>query len=355
VIFLAKVLAILGNINLAINYTDPHESTYALLSEAEKASLLAKDLTQQLLTFAKGGEPVLKTTSIAEIITDSSSFVLRGSNVRCDTWFAPDLLPVDIDPGQISQVIQNVIINAAHAMSQGGVIDIRCENVLNHHQNFPFLHGDSYIVVTIKDHGVGIPNKIIDKIFDPYFSTKQTGSGLGLAICHSIITQHGGYITVESKPEKGTLFSIYLPASKNQISAPPIKKTGHVAQRQGKIMIMDDDEMIREIAKAMLTRLGYEIKLATDGAEAVDMYQKDLDAGIQADLIIMDLTVPGGMGGEEAVKKILSINPGAKIFVSSGYSNDPIMANYSDYGFCGAIVKPYQMQELNKILQEVLG
>lgn len=151
--------AILGNINLAINYTDPHESTYALLSEAEKASLRAKDLTQQLLTFAKGGEPVLKTTSIAEIITDSSSFVLRGSNVRCDTWFAPDLLPVDIDPGQISQVIQNIIINAAHAMPQGGVIDIRCENVLNHHQNFPFLHGDSYIVVTIKDHGGRYPQQ----------------------------------------------------------------------------------------------------------------------------------------------------------------------------------------------------
>jgi PAS domain S-box-containing protein len=347
--------AILGNINLALDYTDPHESTYALLAEAEKASLRAKDLTQQLLTFAKGGEPVRKTTSIAEIITDSSSFVLRGSNVRCDTWFAPDLLPVDIDSGQISQVIQNIIINAAHAMPQGGVINIRCENISKHQQNLPSLRGDRYVVVTIEDHGIGIPSNIIDKIFDPYFSTKQTGSGLGLAICHSIITRHGGQITVESEPGKGTAFSIFLTASTNKIPVSPDKGTASASQRHGKIMIMDDNEMVRNMAKAMLSRLGYEIELAADGEEAIGIYKKTLATGSQADLIIMDLTIPGGMGGEDAVKEILAINPEAKILVSSGYSNDPIMANYTDYGFCGAIVKPYQLQEINTILQDVLG
>ena len=347
--------AILGNINLALDYTDPHESTYALLSEAEKASLRAKDLTQQLLTFSKGGEPVRKTTSIAEIITDSASFVLRGGNVRCATWFAPNLLSVDIDPGQISQVIQNIIINAAAAMPHGGVIDIRCENLLEHQHKPPSLHGNTYIVVTIKDSGVGIPSNIIDKIFDPYFSTKQTGSGLGLAISHSIITRHGGHISVESETGKGTVFSIYLVATTNQISDPPVKETGPTAQERGKIMIMDDDTMVRDIAKAMLTRLGCEVELAAEGEEAIAIYKKNLSAGTPADLIIMDLTIPGGMGGEDAVKQILAINPGAKILVSSGYSNDPIMANYKDYGFCGAIVKPYQMQELNKILQKVLG
>jgi len=347
--------AILGNINLALDYTDPHESTYALLSEAEKASLRAKNLTQQLLTFSKGGEPVRKTTSIAEIITDSASFVLRGSNVRCDTWFALDLWPVDIDPGQISQVIQNIIINAAHGMPQGGVIDIRCENLPEHQLKRLSLRGNRYIVVTIKDSGVGIPSNIIDKIFDPYFSTKQTGSGLGLAISHSIIIRHGGHITVESEPGKGTAFSIYLAASTNQISDSPDKESGPAPQGQGKIMIMDDEAMVRNMVKAMLTRLGYEVELADDGAKAIDIYKKTMSTDTQVDLIIMDLTIPGGMGGEDAVKEILAINPEAKILVSSGYSNDPIMANYKDYGFCGAIVKPYQMQELNMILQKVLG
>ena len=239
-------------------------------------------------------------------------------------------------------------------MPQGGVIDIRCENLLEHQHKPPSLHGNTYIVVTIKDSGIGIPSNIIDKIFDPYFSTKQTGSGLGLAISHSIITRHGGHISVESETGKGTVFSIYLVAT-NQISDSPVKEKGPTTQGRGKIMIMDDDTMLRNIAKAMLTRLGCEVELAAEGEEAIDIYRKNLSTGTQADLIIMDLTIPGGMGGEDAVKEILAINPEAKILVSSGYSNDPIMANYKDYGFCGAIVKPYQMQELNKILQKILG
>ena len=347
--------AILGNINLALDCTDPHESTYTLLAEAEKASLRAKNLTHQLLTFSKGGEPVRKTTSIAEIITDSSSFVLRGGNVRCDTWFAPDLMPVDIDSGQISQVIQNIIINASHAMPQGGAIEIRCENLLDKQQQHPpSLRAGSYVVVTITDHGVGIPHNIIDKVFDPYFSTKQSGSGLGLAISHSIISRHGGYITVKSEPGKGTTFSIYLTASTNQLPDSPDDETSSVTQGHCKIMIMDDDEMVRSMAKAMLTRLGYEVELAADGEEAIGIYKKELATDTQADLIIMDLTIPGGMGGGDAVKEILAINPDAKILVSSGYSNDPIMANYKDYCFIGAIVKPYQMQDLTKVLRQVL-
>ena len=226
------------------------------------------------MTFAKGGEPVRKTTSIAEIINDSSSFVLRGANVRCDTWFAPDLLPVDIDSGQISQVIQNIIINAAHAMPEGGVIDIHCENLLKHQKKPQFLHADRYIVVTIKDRGTGIPDSIINDIFDPYFSTKPTGSGLGLAICHSIVTRHGGHIAVESEPGMGTVFSIYLPASADQIAESPVHETENPAQGFGKIMIMDDDDMIRNMTKALLAHSGYEVELAHDGEEAIAIYKK---------------------------------------------------------------------------------
>lgn len=347
--------AILGNINLALTFTNPNEEIYAILFEAEKASLRAKGLTHQLLTFSKGGEPVRKTTSIVDVITDSSSFVLRGGNVRCDTWFEPDLLPVDIDPEQISQVVQNIIINADHAMPQGGVIDIRVKNVLEQQDIPSSLLGDRCIVVSIKDNGSGIPHEIIDNVFDPYFSTKQTGSGLGLAICHSIITQHGGHITIESEPGKGTTISIYLSVSQNQLPESIDQESCLPISGHGKIMIMDDEEMVRNIGKAMLTHLGYEVEVAVDGEEAINMYEKNLSSGTQADLVIMDLTIPGGKGGEDAVKEILAINSEAKIIVSSGYSNDPIMANYKDYGFCGAVEKPYQMQELNRIVSEVLG
>ncbi len=346
--------AILGNINLALEYTSPHEPTYTLLAEAEKASLRAKDLTQQLLTFSRGGEPIRKTTSIAEIIKDSSTFVLRGSNVRCDTWFAPDLLPVDVDPGQISQVIQNIIINASHAMPEGGIIDIRGENITEGHAPPSLQNGKKYIVITIRDHGTGIPQDIIDNIFDPYFSTKQTGNGLGLAICHSIIMRHEGSITVESKPGTGTVFSIYLVASKEEIPDYPGKTPRPTVEICSKIMVMDDDVMVQDISKAILTRLGHDYQFAANGEEAVALYKNDYLSGKQADLIIMDLTIPGGMGGKDAVKEILAINPEAKVLVSSGYSNDPIMANYKDYGFCGAIVKPYQMKELKVTMQEAL-
>ncbi|BCL62355.1 hypothetical protein DGMP_30480 [Desulfomarina profundi] len=346
--------AILGNISLALEYTPPHEPTHLLLAEAEKASLRAKDLTQQLLTFSRGGEPIRKTTSIAEIIKDSSTFVLRGSNVRCDTWFAPDLLPVEVDPGQISQVIQNIIINASHAMPDGGVVTIRGENVTEDHIPPSLQNEKQYIVITIRDHGTGIPQNIIDNIFDPYFSTKQTGNGLGLAICHSIIMRHEGFIAVESKPETGTVFSIYLVASKEKITDCSGEKPEAAAQVCSKIMVMDDDAMVQDISRAILTRLGHDYQFAPDGEEAVALYKKDYLSGNQADLIIMDLTIPGGMGGKDAVKEILAVNPEAKVLVSSGYSNDPIMANYEEYGFCGAIVKPYQMKELKVTIQEAL-
>ena len=346
--------AILGNLNLALDYTSPHEPAYTLLVEAEKASLRAKDLTQQLLTFSRGGEPVRKTTSIAEIIIDSSTFVLRGSNVRCDTWFAPDLHPADVDSGQISQVIQNIIINASHAMPQGGTIDIRGENVAEGLKSPLLSDEEDYIVVRVRDHGTGIPSNIISNIFDPYFSTKQTGSGLGLAICHSIIVRHDGFITVESEPGEGTVFSIYLVASKGEIAEDLGGASNPVKQVHGKIMVMDDDEMVQNITKAILGHFGYAHQFVADGEEAVTLYGRDFSVGNQADLIIMDLTIPGGMGGEDAVKEILAINPAAKVLVSSGYSNDPIMANYEKYGFCGAIVKPYLMKELNESIQEVL-
>ena len=345
--------AILGNINLALLDDDMREGTRKLLSDAEKASIRAKGLTRQLLTFSKGGEPVKETASISDIIRDSADFVLHGSNVSCVYSLPGDLWLVDIDRDQMSQVIQNIIINAMHAMPAGGTIRIDCDNIDSPASPTASLSSaDKYIKIDISDSGSGIPETLINKIFDPYFSTKEEGSGLGLTITHSIISKHGGSISVQSRPGEGTTFTIYLPASTRQQkrSEEAMKTAGHKA----KIMIMDDEKLIRDVTSAMLNLLGHEVIPAKDGKEAIKLYQQHNDAGEPIDIIIMDLTIPGGMGGKEAVGEILTINPRAKVIVSSGYSHDPVMAHYQDHGFIAALVKPFQLQDFTDALNQAL-
>jgi PAS domain S-box-containing protein len=348
--------SILGNINLSLFDESLQERTKNPLSEAEKASLRAKDLTQQLLTFSKGGDPVKQTASLDKVIQDSANFVLHGDKVACQYNIPEDLWLVDVDKGQISQVIQNIVLNASHAMPEGGIIAISCEN-LSSVDKKTMARGkrDKFIKISIQDNGIGIPQKLIDKIFDPYFSTKQEGSGLGLAICQSIISKHNGDIFVESSPGEGTTLTIYLPASDKPQPHPQEKIEDYKIASQAKILIMDDDEMVRNVAKAMLTKLGNEVILSEHGAEAVILYQEAMNSGNSIQLVIMDLTIPGGMGGKDAVQEIHKLNPEAKVIVSSGYSNDPIMANFKDHGFCAAIAKPFQLQELSRVLSQVLG
>ena len=347
--------AILGNISLALTITKPKDEIYELLVESEKATMRAKDLTQQLLTFAKGGDPVRKIAAIDEVIRDSAGFVLRGSNVRCDFKFSEELWPVTIDTGQISQVIQNIIVNASQAMPTGGTIALDCSNYCLELSDIIPVEPGNYIKIAVKDQGVGIPNELLDKIFDPYFTTKQKGSGLGLAITHSIIKKHDGYITVDSELGLGATFTIFLPASEGGQANSQKKAVTPLATTQGKVMIMDDEGMVREIVAKMLSISGYEVIAAKDGDEALKLYQKAKDDGLPIDLIIMDLTIPGGMGGKDAVGKVLQIDPQAKVIVSSGYSNDPVMADFSEYGFLGALVKPFQIQELKGIVSEVMS
>jgi len=349
------LVGIVGNISLALEYVKAEDRIHPLLLGAEKASLRATELTQQLLTFSKGGEPVRETDSIEEIIRESSGFVLHGGNVACAYDIPENLWLVDVDRGQISQVVQNIIINARQAMPDGGLIRIGCENVAGF-----VLPGSSaaapgkYVKITIRDSGIGIPAKFLDRVFDPYFSTKKEGSGLGLAICHSIITKHAGHIGVQSQPGEGTTFVIHLPASEKNMLNEAVKKSKAMVG-QARILVMDDEETVREVVQAMLAHLGHEVMTAGDGAEAVALYEKNRNTSTPIDLILMDLTVPGGMGGKEAVKGILAMDPQAKVVVSSGYSNDPVMANHREFGFCGAIVKPYQMAELVETLNSVLS
>lgn len=346
--------AILGNLSLAQIADDIGETTREMLSEAEKATLRARDLTQQLLTFSKGGEPVRQTSSLEEIVRDTAAFVLHGDNVAIEFEFADDLYLVEIDKGQISQVVQNIIINAKQAMSSGGTIQVRCENIQAGPEMGVSL-STPMVAISIADHGAGISKKIIDKIFDPYFSTKSHGNGLGLAICHSIIRKHKGQISVQSTHGEGTEFTILLPAAVSaQVSKVNEPQTRYTAVK-AKILVMDDEEIVREVLQAMLVQAGHKVTLAANGEDALGAYTEAHKAGEDFDLIIMDLTIPGGMGGEEAVKGILQIKPDAKVVVSSGYSTNPIMANYADYGFCGAIVKPYQYKELVSIISSILS
>ena len=349
--------AILGSINLARLRLGHGEGTQAikLLEDAEKASLRAKGLTQQLLTFAKGGEPVRRVAHIAHIIQDSADFILSGGKVHCRYALADNLWPVSIDAGQISQVIQNIVINAMHAMPDGGQLEISCENVSNDRQQLLFLPAGNFVRIRIKDQGTGIPAELLDRIFDPYFTTKEEGSGLGLALTHSIVSKHQGYIEVESGGW-GTAFTIYLPALAEHLAAaePATANPEHHPMR-ARVLVMDDEDMVREIARDMLLYLGFEVDTANDGEQALAIYRERLATETPVDLVIMDLTIPGGMGGKEAILKLREIDPGVRAIVSSGYSNDPVMADYQNYGFAGVVNKPFQLNELLQAVTQVLG
>jgi len=345
------LMAILGNLSLASLSLLPDSKESLLITEARKASLRARDLTQQLLTFSKGGEPIKETSSMSGVIKDSANFILRGSNVACQFNMPEDLWLVNIDKGQMSQVIQNIILNAKNAMPTGGTIAVTGQNIDDiEKENIPLPISNRYIKITISDQGIGIPDNIIDKIFEPYFSTKQEGSGLGLAITYSIIAKHKGHIGVHSEVNIGTSFFIYLPASSQVVTLP--EEIALIPEVKAlRVLVMDDEETVRDVTKGMLTTLGHEVLLAADGQEAIDIYTK---AEKHIDIVIMDLTIPGGLGGKEAVQEILKFDQNAKVIVSSGYSIDQIMSNYKSYGFCSAIEKPYQIQQLSKVIYQIL-
>jgi len=344
--------AILGNITLAAHLVSTEREPYSLLLAAEKATVRAKGLTQQLLTFSRGGEPVREAASVMEIIRDSATFVLHGGNVKCRFSIPEDLWLADIDPGQISQVIQNIIINARQAMPEGGDIEIACENFEKAPGTPLPLEEGRYVRILVTDGGVGIPEKMLDKIFDPFFSTKQEGSGLGLAITHSIITRHHGHIAADSRPGEGTTFDIYLP-----VAPQPAGREGREEEtggdfEGGRVLVMDDEAPVRDLLLSTLSHLGCEVLTAADGAEAISLYRRALEKNERIDIVIMDLTIPGGMGGREAIGELLALDPDARVIVSSGYSNDPVIAHFSDHGFRGILIKPYRLTELKSALKK---
>jgi PAS domain S-box-containing protein len=345
--------AIIGNISLAKLFCDPGSKTAIRLGEAEKASFRAKELTQQLLTFSKGGAPVKKTASLSELLQEAANFTLTGSNVRCEFELAPDLWLSDVDEGQISQVIYNLTINAKQAMPNGGLLKITAANFSTSENLLLPLSPGKYIKIDITDHGVGIPEEHLIRIFDPYFTTKQEGSGLGLAICHSIVLKHEGYITVESEPGKGTTFTFYLPASVNDTVIKQDEVQLNV-RFTGNVLLMDDESDIREVASEMLGLFGLKVTLAKHGQEALELYRSGLEGGERFNLVILDLTVPGGMGGKETISALRRIDPEVRAIVTSGYSTDTIMSDYKRFGFIACMAKPYKMSELSEALKTAL-
>jgi len=351
--------AVMNSLSLARLAVDKREKLLERLDSTEKAVLRARELTGQLLTFAKGGAPLKKVISIADLLRDSAEFNLRGSNVAATFQIAEHLWPVEVDSAQMHQVFDNLIINAAQAMPDGGTLVVGLDNFEVAEGEGGVVKPGSYVRTTITDTGVGIDAEHLPIIFDPYFSTKPTGSGLGLATVHSIVSRHGGFLLVDSRLGEGTVFTIYLPALKDEVAgAPPPEKIGEVAvgdHQGGRILIMDDDQEIRELLSELLSQEGYLPVAVAEGSQAVREYQDSCERGDGYDCLIMDLTIPGGMGGREAMARIREFDPGAKAIVSSGYSNDPVMADYAGHGFAGRVAKPYQLEELVKVLRQVLG
>jgi two-component system cell cycle sensor histidine kinase/response regulator CckA len=344
---------IMGNISLALRNVESDSKVAERLLEAEKASLRAKDLTHRLLTFARGGAPIKKTVSIANLIKESAEFALRGSNTMCEYSLPDELWSLEADEGQLTQVFTNLVINASEAMPEGGTLHIRARNTVNKRKG-PLPRGN-YVEITVKDHGTGIASGHLERIFEPYFTTKQRGSGLGLATAHSIIKNHDGHIDVRSELGKGTTFTIYLPASSKPVPAKKKVVAEAPTPGKGRVLVMDDEPAIRALLNRILTGIGYKVELTTEGKEAIEKYAGAREEGQQPfDAVIMDLTIPGGMGGKETISHLLKIDPGVKAIVSSGYSTDPIMADYQKYGFRGVVAKPYVAADLEKALHNAI-
>jgi signal transduction histidine kinase/CheY-like chemotaxis protein len=344
--------AILGNISITKSLAGVPEQAHRFLSDAEKASLQAKNLTAQLLSFTRGGEPVRQIVAIAGMLADIAKLSLSGTNVRGEFDIADGLWGALVNEGQVHQAIQNLVLNARESMPAGGTVEICARNMTVETPNEFGLCPGPYVCISVRDHGIGIPADKLGEIFFPYFTTKKTGSGLGLAVCYSVVNRHGGHIGVRSAPGEGSEFTVYLPAGMvvaEEKSAP----AAEVMLDGRSVLIMDDEGMVLDIGERMLVKLGLEVTRARNGEEAIRHYLDSLANGHAFDAVILDLTVRGGMGGGETVGRLLEIDPGARVIASSGYATDPIMANFAEYGFAGVLPKPYRFDEMQEVMSRI--
>ncbi len=344
---------VMGNVTLAMLDTQVQSTSAQWLQEAEKGLMRARDLTQQLLTFAKGGDPIRSAVQLAEVVRETAEFCLHGAKAKCQFEIEQDLWAADVDKGQIGQVVQNLVLNASQAMPDGGLIWINLAN----DSAAPLRTGLSgpTVRLSVSDTGAGIRPEHLGKIFDPYFTTKREGSGLGLATVYAIVKKHGGYIEVDSEIGRGTRFRIWLPATRSaQASTLTQTPFGGSPTMNGRVLLMDDEEGIRTMASQLLRRIGFKVEAAADGTAAIEAYKRALEEGRRFDLVITDLTVPGGMGGLQCMRELMKIDPEVRAIVSSGYSSDPVMSDHRAYGFRGMIPKPYRITDFAKVIRQVL-
>ena len=357
--------SVMGYIDLAEKYVKPEDKIYRYLEQAGKSCYQAAELTKRLITFSEGGAPLRKMVSVNELFRDPCDIALRGSNVRCDLSLPDDLWPVLADEGQMGQAVHHLVKNAVEAMPGGGVITVRAENrTVTEYDGLPLKEG-KYIAWSVEDHGIGIHKGNLSRIFDPYFTTKDRdntkGMGLGLAICYSVIKRHDGLITVSSEPGSVTIFTVYLPAVVSDEAVMAVTKHRAAgrktlkgdAVRKGNILVMDDEKIIRDLMKEMLDQIGYDVEVASDGDEAIALYKEAKNSGQPFSMVILDLTIRGGMGGDFTFRQFLQFDPHVNAIATSGYSNDEILMDCGRYGFKGAIPKPFTLDTLKSVLDNV--
>jgi len=340
-----------GYIELAKKFSDDRETVNKYLDESMLVFSRAKDLTRQILTFSKGGDPVKKVHSFSKLISESAKFASSGSKTSIELKIDKKLYNGSYDENQLFQVLDNIIINANQAMPLGGEITIEAKNVKGKDVSIiDEEHWDKdFVMISVRDTGVGVPSSMIPHIFDPFFTTKQQGTGLGLATVYSIIKRHDGYIDLESKIDKGTTFYIYLPAVKESVCESGAESLS-AEEATGRVLIMDDEPSIRETTKKLLEGIGFEVYTSTKGEEALGIIEEMYGKGAALDVIILDLTVPGGMGGADVISKAREKFKDAVIIASSGYSEDPIMSDPAAYGFSDSIAKPYRIKSLLNLI-----
>lgn len=347
--------AILGNIALAKSCHELGNEAIARMDEAEQATLRARELALQLMSFARGNSPAVQPASVAETIRDAASFARHGTGIACRFNLPDNLWAVAIDAGQIQQVIGNLLLNAHEVMPDGGTVSIGADNITVPGERPLPLKPGKYVAVHISDRGGGISAKNLSRIFEPYFTTKPGGSGLGLATTRIIMQHHHGHIAVESQPGEGTTFHLYLPASREPAPVTAAKPVSAAPRRQGNILVMDDEDVIRRLLTHILEDIGYRVDTTVHGGETVAAYRQAAAVGRPYDAVILDLTVSGGMGGRETIRRLREIDPKVRAIVSSGYCDDPVMANYAAHGFKDVVTKPYTVDELETVLSRVLA
>jgi signal transduction histidine kinase/ActR/RegA family two-component response regulator len=341
-----------GNIELARMQMNPDPAIQHALEDSATACQRASFLSSQLLTFAKGGAPIRRVVSVAKLISDAADLARAGAPVCIGLDVAEDLLSAEVDAGQIGQVLHNLLLNAKQAMPEGGTVKVRAENIVlqDHDEPGP----GAYVRISIRDNGPGIPAQIISRIFDPYFTTKPGGSGLGLATSYAIMSKHGGRISVDSRSGEGTEFVLILPATRES----PVPESPVSAPRRngtGRLLVMDDEEALRTLLRRSLTKLGYEVRGARDGAEAIALYEAAQASGQAFDAVLLDLTISGGMGGVETAARLREMDPLVKLIVSSGYSDASVMSRYREYGFDDVIPKPWKAAQVSEVFHRVLA